>query len=135
MPSPTKLSLNLDQIPFELEDDLKGTTSYVALVAMDGRRRSDFMTYYSDHLKVDKEGKPTEPKNMPKVQIHLLSLCLCLVELEDGEPVVRNDQWVPTKPLPKDVLSSWPTQILDLLFGKACELNKLNETDEESKND
>lgn len=135
MSNPVKLSVNLEQIPFELEDAVNGSSQYVLLVALDGKRRGDFMAFYAENLKTDKDGKPTDTKNMPKVQCHLLSLCMCTAAMEDGEPIERSGQWVPDKPVSKAVINSWPTVIIDHLFLEACKLNKLDESDDEAKND
>lgn len=134
MVSPQRIDIQLESKPYIMYDDVKDTELPVLMVVLNGRRRAEFIKFQAETLKVNASGQPTDLKDMGKVQAHLLSLCLCTVKMEGGEPVESGGSWIGDKALTKDQISVWPAHVIDFLFKEAAALNKLNETEEEVKN-
>lgn len=130
-----KLNNSFPTLNVELESG-DGTTCYV-LRGMSGRDRGAFIKHNIETLKPDKDGRPTEFKNVHSIQVRLLTMTLFKATLDQsGEPVRDSrDYFVPGEAVTEKEIGDLQGEVVQALFEASSKLSKLNETQEESKND
>lgn len=120
-----------------LKLNLRTATQSVVLIAPDGKpqdyelyemtgtERDAYLETLGKRMARDKDGKVTGISNYKGLQADLVSRCL----YKKGED----------KPVPADIVQSWPASALSALFTAAQKLNQIGETEkqmeEASKNE
>lgn len=133
MATPIKMSLVHESIPLELETG--SGTLYAVLTVISGSKRDSFLKFYSEKLRV-RDGKAQTVENMTAVQIKLLEMSLFRAKLDEaGQPVPSGESYEADEPLGAVEIGKWPAYVIDYFFKEAMSLNKLDESDEDSKND
>ena len=124
-----EFDLDLEEVPVKLKGKDGSVKEYV-LVELDGSKRDEYLTAMGKRMKTvatgkfDDKGKPvtiTEIKDYKGLQAQLI--CMCLKNKATGEVISFDD------------CQALPTKTQNALF-KACQdINGLNDTENEAKND
>ena len=107
------LTIKTKKLKLKMPD---GKTVIAELRELTGTLRDEYQTLVSGKIKMDDKGQPTGFVNMAGLAGELLSRTL--FNRDDGG-----------KPFKKEVISEWPSRVLDTLFVESRKLSALDKTE------
>ena len=115
-----RFSLELVEIPVELENPETGNVDEYVLREMNGTGRDKYLGYLGDKMDVNSQGD-VKMKDYDGLQANLLSRCMFKIE-DDGE----------RSPVSIETIQSFPARVTTALFEKAKLISGMDDDAEET---
>ena len=110
----------------------KGVEGQYVMKELMGGGRSKYFNEMSARMKFNKEGEPTGITNYDGLDASLLCKVMFPAKLDDENTILSVEE----KPVPKAVVDTWPSRIIESLLERAKRLSGLGKkAEEDSKND
>lgn len=130
-----KLNNSFPTLNVELENG--DTTAHYVLRGLSGEGRGKFIKYNIETLKPDQDGKATELKDAYSIQLKLLAMTMYKATLDqEGQPVKDSRGfYVPGEQMTEKMVGEIQGEVVAALFEASSKLSKINEAQDEAKND